>query len=276
MLTATPDSWLPVLGLVGRLLGHRTDAHRHDASTDLTVAADFEPTQYACASRSIRRQAATCSRRGPRHRLRHRLQRALRLQHGRLAQPSEHSGFTFTGWTGECTGNGNCDLTMDAAKNVTANFVLTTYTLTVNKAGTGWGDVSSPIGINCGADCSEVYNDGTLVQLTPAAATGTNFTAGRVAPASRHHVHRHDGRDQERDRDVHDPAVLTESDEDRQPGTGTVSFSPGTLVCGPTCTSAGASYNYNMTATLTATPRRAPRSPVGQAHVRRGPETASW
>ena len=31
-------------------------------------------------------------------------------------------GFAFTGWTGACTGTGDCQMTMDAAKNVTATF----------------------------------------------------------------------------------------------------------------------------------------------------------
>ena len=65
---------------------------------------------------------------------------------------------------------------MDAAKSVTATFTLVTYTLTVAKAGTGSGTVtSSPAGINCGADCSEPYNSGTVVTLTPTAAAGSTF-----------------------------------------------------------------------------------------------------
>ena len=34
------------------------------------------------------------------------------------------SGYQFTGWSGGCTGTGNCDLTMDATKEVTATFTL--------------------------------------------------------------------------------------------------------------------------------------------------------
>jgi len=51
------------------------------------------------------------------------------------------------------------------------------YTLTITKSGTGSGTVtSSPAGINCGSDCSEAYNTGTIVTLTTTPATGSTFT----------------------------------------------------------------------------------------------------
>jgi hypothetical protein len=52
-----------------------------------------------------------------------------------------------------------------------------TYTLTVTKVGTGTGTVTSvPAGINCGADCAEVYNSGTGVTLMAIANSGSVFT----------------------------------------------------------------------------------------------------
>jgi fibronectin type 3 domain-containing protein len=45
-------------------------------------------------------------------------------------------------------------------------------TLTVNKTGTG--TVTAP-GINCGSDCTEQYNQGTVVTLTATPATGSTF-----------------------------------------------------------------------------------------------------
>ena len=51
-----------------------------------------------------------------------------------------------------------------------------TYALTVSRAGTGSGTVtSSPAGISCGADCSKNYNAGTVVGLTAAPAAGSAF-----------------------------------------------------------------------------------------------------
>jgi photosystem II stability/assembly factor-like uncharacterized protein len=51
------------------------------------------------------------------------------------------------------------------------------YPLTVARLGTGSGTITSaPAGINCGADCSELYPLGTEVQLTAQAAAGSQFT----------------------------------------------------------------------------------------------------
>ena len=53
---------------------------------------------------------------------------------------------------------------------------MQTYTLSLNKAGTGSGLVSSsPAGISCGADCSEVYTAGTVVTLTAAPDANSTF-----------------------------------------------------------------------------------------------------
>jgi uncharacterized repeat protein (TIGR02543 family) len=86
------------------------------------------------------------------------------------------TGFTFTGWTaGACTGTDPCAVTMDDAKSVTATF-LPNRTLSVTKSGNGTGTVtSSPAGINCGADCTEVYAPGTSVALTAAAGVNATF-----------------------------------------------------------------------------------------------------
>ena len=91
------------------------------------------------------------------------------------------AGSTFSGWSGGgCSGTGTCRVTVNAATTVTATFTPatpTTYTLTVTKAGTGSGTVASaPLGIQCGADCSEAYASGTMVTLAATAAPGSRFT----------------------------------------------------------------------------------------------------
>ncbi|MBI4687855.1 MAG: SBBP repeat-containing protein, partial [Nitrospirae bacterium] len=51
------------------------------------------------------------------------------------------------------------------------------YPLTVSKTGTGTGTVtSSPVGINCGADCTEPYNPETVVALTAISDIDSVFT----------------------------------------------------------------------------------------------------
>jgi photosystem II stability/assembly factor-like uncharacterized protein/preprotein translocase subunit YajC len=89
------------------------------------------------------------------------------------------AGSTFGGWSGACSGTGTCAVTMNAAKSVTATFNLQAAgnTLTIFKTGTGTGTVtSSPAGINCGDDCSEVYTQGTKVTLTAKADVNSTFT----------------------------------------------------------------------------------------------------
>jgi hypothetical protein len=90
------------------------------------------------------------------------------------AANADFSGFTGGGCSGTAT---TCMVTMDAAKTVTATFVLKSRTLTVTKAGTGSGTVtSSPVGIDCGADCTQDYTDGVQVNLVATPASGSTFT----------------------------------------------------------------------------------------------------
>jgi formylglycine-generating enzyme required for sulfatase activity len=93
------------------------------------------------------------------------------------------AGSTFAGWSGACSGTGNCVITMSAARSVTATFTLQLRTLTIGIGGTGNGQVtSSPAGISCtkndlnvGGACVQNYLDGTTVTLTAAAAAGSGF-----------------------------------------------------------------------------------------------------
>ncbi len=85
----------------------------------------------------------------------------------------------FTGWTGgDCSGTDSCNVTMDAAKTVTANFALKPVgtPLNVTKAGDGTGSVvSNPVGIDCGNTCSAGYPTNTSVKLTATPATDSTF-----------------------------------------------------------------------------------------------------
>ena len=165
-----------------------------------------------------------------------------------LATPA--AGSTFTGWSGACSGTGSCDIVLTAAASVTATFALNAYTLSVIKTGSGAGGVdSSPAGIVCGGDCSEVYPHGTTVTLTAAAATGSTFAGWSGAGCS--------GTGSctftvTADTDL--GASFTRNDyllsvAKAGAGAGTVTSSPAGISCGATCT---ALYPFNTTVTMTA------------------------
>ena len=93
------------------------------------------------------------------------------------AQP----GSTFTGWSSvdsgfSCPGTDPCTVTMDQDRSVTATFAPISFQLTVTKAGTGTGTVtSSPAGIKCGTTCSSFFLQGTPVTLTATPGTNSAF-----------------------------------------------------------------------------------------------------
>jgi len=62
---------------------------------------------------------------------------------------------------------------------------LNTYTLTVARSGVGTGSVtSSPVGITCGADCTQVYTHGTVITLTATPARGSSFASWTNCPSA--------------------------------------------------------------------------------------------
>lgn len=89
------------------------------------------------------------------------------------------SGSTFAGWSGAgcSTASPNVSFTITGNMTCTATFnLITTYTLTVTRAGTGSGTVSSNPGtINCGSTCTTVLNSGTAVTLTATPVSGSTF-----------------------------------------------------------------------------------------------------
>ncbi len=85
--------------------------------------------------------------------------------------------YTFAGWNGVgCSGTGTCTITMSNDENVMATFDYDpeVYPLTVNKNGTGTGQITGQ-GINCGSDCIESHNAKTLVNLTATPTADSSF-----------------------------------------------------------------------------------------------------
>ena len=74
-------------------------------------------------------------------------------------------------------------MTMSQARTVTATFVAQ-HQLSVSTTGSGTV-TSSPAGIDCGATCSAVYDQGTTVTLTPTPAAGWSFAGWSGAAAER-------------------------------------------------------------------------------------------
>ncbi|MGZ4335368.1 MAG: InlB B-repeat-containing protein [Gaiellaceae bacterium] len=91
--------------------------------------------------------------------------------------PASAAGYRFVRWTGGCTGDADCSLTLDASKDVTALFAPSTFPLGVRVAGSGTV-TSSPRGLTCrkGA-CTKPFTSYEAVVLTAKAAKGWRFSA---------------------------------------------------------------------------------------------------
>jgi hypothetical protein len=127
----------------------------------------------------------------------------------------------------------------------------TNFALTVTKAGTGTGTVtSSPAGISCGTTCSASFASGTVVNLTAAAGTGSTFagwsgactgtstcavtmTAAKAVTATFNTT----------------ATTFALTVTKAGTGTGTVTSSPAGISCGATCS---ASFPSGTVVTLTA------------------------
>ncbi|HUX96894.1 MAG TPA: FISUMP domain-containing protein [Bacteroidales bacterium] len=163
------------------------------------------------------------------------------------------AGSTFTGWSGGgCSGTGTCQVTMNSVVSVTATFTIDQYTLSVGKAGTGTGLVtSSPAGINCGVDCSEPYNFGNVVTLTATPDAGSTFTGwsgGGCSGTGTCQVTMNNA--------VSVTATFTINQYTLSvgkagTGTGLVTSTPVGINCGVDCSEP---YNFGNVVTLTATP----------------------
>lgn len=100
------------------------------------------------------------------------------------AVPAANS--VFAGWTDGCTGSAAAaNVLLDVNRTCTATFNLRSFALTVTKAGSGEGTVTSqPAGINCGGTCNANFNVGQSVTLTAAATAGSVFGGWTGACAS--------------------------------------------------------------------------------------------
>ncbi len=92
---------------------------------------------------------------------------------GVILTASAAADSTFAGWSGACS-TSPCEVTMSAARNVTATFSTSNYTLTVTPP---TGGTISGTGISCPGDCSEGYAYGTGVNLNANPSNNYAFSA---------------------------------------------------------------------------------------------------
>jgi hypothetical protein len=93
-------------------------------------------------------------------------------------------GWRLAAWSGSCSGTASCVVTMSTDRAVGATFVRV-HRLTVNRTGNGHGVVtSSPPGISCGAACSALYDENTVVTLTQTAAADSDFAGWSASGCS--------------------------------------------------------------------------------------------
>src|SRR5205823_4585379 len=160
---------------------------------------------------------------------------------------------------GDLNGDGRPDLVVTNFNSDNVSVLInntavssSTFTLTVTKAGNGSGTVtSSPPGINCGATCSAVYDNGTVVTLTATADAGSTVTGGSGCDAV-------SGTTCTVTMSAARAVTITFTRErftltvnKTGTGSGTVTSSPPGINCGATCSAA---YDSGTVVTLTATP----------------------
>lgn len=167
-------------------------------------------------------------------------------------------GSTFVGWGGACSGAGACSVDMSANRAVTATFdpPVSVSTLTLQKQGTGSGNVTSnPSGINCGGTCpvqSAPFGTGSSVTLTATPDFGSVFTGwGGCSGGSTCTTLMSGDQTIVAIFDAAPPDLVTLTVTKQGSGDGTVTSQPAGIVCGAFCQF---SYQRGTIVTLTAAP----------------------
>ncbi len=86
-------------------------------------------------------------------------------------------GWSFTGWSGACSGTGSCQVTMIQDQSVTATFTQNQNNFNLTVSVSGNGTVMSTDGfISCPGTCSHTYPGNTQVTLNASPALGSIFS----------------------------------------------------------------------------------------------------
>ncbi len=81
-----------------------------------------------------------------------------------------YTGYEFDYWSGDCSGDGTCQVTMNAARSVTAHFSQIMYDLTITVNPPGAGTTNPTEGVHS-------YPYGTVVNLSATPVTGYGFSS---------------------------------------------------------------------------------------------------
>ncbi len=167
------------------------------------------------------------------------------------ANPAQ--GWQFSSWAGCDSVNGNqCTVTMNANKNVTANFTQITHPVSVSIQPSGAGKVTSnPPGIDCPDNaCQANFAQGSTVTLTAQANQGYRFDSwqGCDSVNGTQCTLNITGAKNVTATFVQ---VFTLTVNKQGTGTGTVTSTPQGIDCGQTCS---ASFDVGSQVTLTANP----------------------
>jgi hypothetical protein len=180
------------------------------------------------------------------------------FDHGTLVKltGTPAAGSKAVTWSGcdKVTGANECEVTVSAAKAITATFNLESHQLTVVKNGSGAGTVtSSPASINCGSECSASFLHGTLVKLSGAPGANTKAVVwescpGTVNASNQCELTVNAAKEVEVRFDLESHVLTVEEDGS---GSGTVTSSPAGIDCSAECQ---ASFAHGTLVTLTGSP----------------------
>lgn len=170
------------------------------------------------------------------------------------------NGSSFTSFSSNCTPvSGNptqCTIVMSAGATVTATFgaAVPKYWLTVSKAGTGGGTVTStPGAINCGSSCSYQYTSATIVTLAAAPDAYSSFTSfsSNCTPVSGNPTQCTITMGADSTVTVTFTATMFPLTVSKTgTGSGTVTSTPSGISCGSLCASTSSYFNSGSTVTL--------------------------
>jgi hypothetical protein len=88
--------------------------------------------------------------------------------------------YNFSGWSGGCSGTGNCLLTMDSAKNVTANFAIKTFTIATSITGIGGGTISPSGNVIVTYGSDKTFSIGSSIGYTLVDVAADGVSVGPV------------------------------------------------------------------------------------------------